>query len=73
VSTVDGETLLASLLVGSVGYVAFAYGKRQRRVPQLLAGLTLMIFPYFVDSVTIMLVVAALLLLAMWLALKLGW
>jgi hypothetical protein len=70
---VDVEYLFASLFVGSVGYVAFAYGRRQRRLPQLLTGLTLMIFPYFVDGVLLMLLVAAALVALMWLAVKLGW
>ncbi len=69
----DVGFLFASLLVSLLGYVAFAYGKRQGRFPQLVTGLTLMVFPYFVDSVLVMLLVAAALGLAMWLALKLGW
>lgn len=65
--------LIASLLVGSVGYVAFAYGKRQRRIPQLALGVALFVFPYFVDDVWLMLLVAALLCAATWYAVKLGW
>lgn len=72
-SEVDAGYLFASLFVSSVGYVAFVYGKRQRRVPQLVTGLTLLIFPYFVDSVALMLAVAAALVGLMWLAVKLGW
>jgi hypothetical protein len=70
---VDPASLFASFAVSSIGYVAFAYGKRQRRPPQLIAGLTLMLFPYFVDSVLAMLAIAAVLVLGMWLATKLGW
>ena len=69
----DGNALLASLLVGSVGFVAFAYGRRQRRFPQMLVGLVLMVFPSFVDSVAVMLGIAAALLAALSLALRLGW
>jgi hypothetical protein len=47
----DGNSLLASLLVSSIGFVSFAYGKKQKRLPQLLVGLALMGFPYFVSSV----------------------
>jgi hypothetical protein len=65
--------LIASLLVGSVGYVAFAYGKRQRRIPQLLLGAALFVFPYFVDELWLMLLIAALLCAAAWFAVKLGW
>ena len=38
--TVDGNALLLSLLVGCVGLACFVYGKRQGRLPQMLAGLT---------------------------------
>jgi hypothetical protein len=67
------STLLASLVVSSIGYVAFAYGKRQRRLPPAIVGLVLMIFPYFVDSVAGMLSIAAALLFALWFVIKLGW
>lgn len=56
---VDGNSLLASLLVSSIGFVAFAYGKKQSRLPQMLVGLALMGFPYFVTSVGVMLGIAA--------------
>jgi len=65
--------LFISLLVSSVGYVAFVYGKRQSRAPQLLAGLTLMIFPYVVDGALRMVLIAAAIVLAMWIAVRLGW
>jgi hypothetical protein len=65
--------LIASLFVGSVGYVAFVYGKRQRRIPHLVLGVMLFVFPYFVDNVGLMLLITALLCLAAWYAVKLGW
>jgi hypothetical protein len=68
----DGNVLLASLLIGGVGFVAFAYGKRQRRLPQMLVGLGLMGFPYFVSSLPWMFGIAAALLAAMWGAIRLG-
>jgi len=52
---VDANSLLASLLVGSIGFVAFAYGKKQSRLPQMAIGLVMMGFPYFVTSVPLML------------------
>ena len=64
--------MLASVLVGSIGLGLFVYGKRQRRVPHLLTGLVLMIYPYFVPSVALMLVIAAGLLGLLYLAKYLG-
>jgi len=68
----DGNSLLASLLISSIGFVAFAYGKKQKRLPQLLVGLSLMGFPYFVGSVPWMFGIAAALLGVMGLMLRLG-
>jgi hypothetical protein len=68
----DANSLLASLLVGSIGFVAFAYGKKQSRLPQMIVGVALMGFPYFVTSVPLMLGIAAGLLGLLALALQLG-
>jgi len=68
----DGNALLASLLIGSIGFVSFAYGKRQRRLPQMLVGVALMAFPYFVASVPLMFGIAVALLGALWLLIKVG-
>ncbi|MBK6695224.1 MAG: amino acid transport protein [Myxococcales bacterium] len=46
----DGAALLVSMLVGLVGFAIFVYGKRQSRLPHLLAGVVMMLYPYFVDS-----------------------
>jgi hypothetical protein len=55
---VTGNSLLASLLVGSIGMGLFVYGKRQRRAPHLAIGIVLMVFPYLVPSVGLMFVIA---------------
>ncbi|APR85587.1 Hypothetical protein A7982_10936 [Minicystis rosea] len=70
--SLDGNALLASLLIGSIGFVSFAYGKKQRRLPQMLVGLALMGYPYFVDSVPWMLGIAAALLVSLWAMVKVG-
>lgn len=69
----DTGVLLASLLVSSVGFVLFVYGRRMSRVPQLACGLLLMAFPYLVDSVVAILLIATALLALLWGATKLGW
>jgi hypothetical protein len=68
----DGNALLASLLIGSIGFVSFAYGKKQRRLPQMLVGFLLMAYPYFVSSVPWMFGIAAALLAALGVMLRLG-
>ena len=70
---IDPASLVSDLFVSSMGYVAFVYGKRQRRLPQLVVGLALLVFPYFVDQVWLTWLVAGVLVLALWFAVKLGW
>ena len=68
----QGTALLLSLFIGSAGFVCFAYGKKQRRLPQMLIGLAAMIYPYFVSSLALMLGVAAALAGGLVLMLKAG-
>ena len=39
--------LAAQLVVSTVGFGFFLYGKKQLRYPQLVVGLVMAIFPYF--------------------------
>lgn len=68
----DANSLLASLLIGSIGFVSFVYGKKQQRLPQMLVGVALMGYPYFVSSVPWMLGIAVALMGALWLMLRSG-
>ena len=69
----DVNSLLASLVIGSIGFVLFAYGKKQGRFPQLLSGIVLMGYPYFVTNVGAMLGIAVAVLTATWFAVRFGW
>ena len=44
--------MLAGLLVSTVGFGLFLYGKKQTRFPQLIAGIAMMVYPAFVTSPT---------------------
>ena len=46
----DSSSLLWGLLFSSIGLGYFVYGKKQGRGSALIAGIALMIFPYFVTS-----------------------
>jgi hypothetical protein len=65
--------LIASFLIGTVGLALVIYGKRMSRFPHLLAGLALMIYPYFVPRLPFMIGIAAGILGLTWLATRLGW
>jgi len=69
----DGNSLLASFAVSSVGLGFFMYGRKQGRAPQILFGVISMVYPYFISSPGWIFGVFAALLGAMWFALRLGW
>jgi hypothetical protein len=69
----DATSLLVSLLISSIGFVLLSYGRKMSRPPQLIAGLLLLMYPYFVPSVTVMLAIAAVVLAALWLAVQRGY
>ncbi len=69
----DANAILASIMIGTVGLGVFIYGKRQSRLPQMIAGVVLMAYPYFVSNVLLMAGIAMGLLAALWLVVRLGW
>jgi hypothetical protein len=70
---IDPTWLLLSLIPGGAGFVLFVYGKKESRWPHLVAGLLLMIYPYFATSVTALLAVGALICGGLWYAVRAGW
>jgi hypothetical protein len=64
--------IMAGFLVSTVGFGLFLYGKKQARIPQLLAGIALMIFPGFVASPAAILAIGAALVGGMWMAVRAG-
>ncbi len=68
----DPNYLLASLVVSGAGFVALMYGKKQTRVPHMVAGLVLVIFPYFLSNPLVVLGVGAAFLALLWLAVRFG-
>ena len=71
--TLDPTWLFLSLLPSGVGFVLFVYGKKRERWPQLVAGLLLMVYPYFATSVTTLVGIGLLLGGSLWYVLRLGW
>ena len=65
--------IFASLIISSIGFILLHYGRKMARLPQLVVGLGMMIYPYFVPGVLANVLVAAGLLAGLWLAVKLGW
>jgi hypothetical protein len=69
----DPTLIFLSLLTSGVGFVLFVYGKKQERLPQLLGGIALMVYPYFVSTLTATLAVAGAIVAIVWLAVRQGW
>jgi len=69
----DESSLFVSLIVSGVGFVLLAYGKKQQRLPQMFAGLALMVYPYFVDNWIWMAGVGVAICGALWWAVRLGY
>jgi predicted cobalt transporter CbtA len=68
----DVNSLIASFVVSSVGFVLFIYGKRMSRAPHLVVGLVLLIYPYFIGAVLPMFGIALVLVTLLWFAVKRG-
>lgn len=62
----DTGSLVASMMIGSVGFGLFVFGKKQQRLAHLLAGILLMVYPYFVPGVLPMIGIAVALVGALW-------
>ena len=65
--------LFLSLFIGSVGTVFLIYGKKQSRVPQIVAGILLIAYPYFVSNLWVMGGIAVAIVAAVWGAVKMGY
>jgi hypothetical protein len=55
----SSANLIGGFVFGSIGFVAFIYGKRMNLWKIMLCGLALMIFPYFIADTVILYVIGA--------------
>ena len=69
----DPGTLFLSLITSGIGFVLFVYGRKQERLPQLVGGLVLMVYPYFVAGLLMNVLIGAAIVAAVWLAVRQGW
>jgi hypothetical protein len=69
----DSANLVVGMLVGTVGLALLIYGKKQVRVPHMLIGLLMMVFPYFMPNALLTGVIAAVLTIALVGATRMGW
>jgi hypothetical protein len=69
----DGNAILASLLIGLVGTACFIYGRRQGRFPPMAVGAVMVVYPYFVPNLVAMVAIAVALLGVLWGVVRLGY
>ena len=61
-----------AMLVSSIGFVMFMYGKKQHRPAQLGGGLLLLLFPFFLRDTLWLSITGAAICALVWGALKAG-
>lgn len=71
--SLDPLWLFLSLVPGGIGFVLFTYGRKRDRWPQLVAGLVLMVYPYFAGTVPLLVGIGVALIGLLWLSLRLGY
>jgi len=71
--TLDPTWLFVSLIPGGIGFVLFVYGKKQQRWTHMVAGVLLMVYPYFTPGLAWLVAVGAGIGLALWCAVRQGW
>ena len=71
--SLDPTLLFLSLFPSGIGLILFIYGKKQQRWPQLVAGLLLMVYPYFATSVLSLITIGTVIGAALTVAIRMGW
>ena len=55
----SAANLIGGFVLGSIGFVAFIYGKRMNLWKPMLLGIALMVYPYFVSNDAVMIAIGA--------------
>jgi hypothetical protein len=69
----DPTSLFLAMVISSVGFGLFVYGRKQARAPHLAVGIALMVCPLLTSLPRSLVGIAVVLLLALWWAIRLGW
>jgi hypothetical protein len=71
--TLDPTWLFVSLFPSGIGFVLLVYGKKQQRWPHIVAGLLLLVYPYFTPSLASLIGTGAVIGFVLWYVVRLGW
>ena len=69
----DVAEILVTFVAGTVGFGLFVYGKKAQRVPHLVAGVLLMVYPYFTTTTTQAVGIGTAIALGLWAVIWSGW
>jgi hypothetical protein len=67
------SSILVGVFISMIGLVLLGYGRREVRVPHMVVGLLLMVYPYFVGNLIIQIVIAVALVAGLALVSRLGY
>ena len=59
--SISASIMVWSVLFGGIGMGYFIYGKQQKAIVPLCVGISLFVFPYFMTSVMMLLIVGVIL------------
>jgi hypothetical protein len=62
----DTSSLFLGIVTGAIGTGYLVYGKKQKRMVPAVAGILLMVYPYFFENIWWQLIVGAALIAAPW-------
>jgi len=71
--TLEPGPLFLSIVFGLIGSALLLYGKKQQRIPQMIAGLLFIVFPYFTGTMTSMSLVGLAVAAGLCWVLRAGW
>jgi len=66
------SSIVAGFLVSTVGFSLFLYGKKQTRLPQLIAGVLMMLLPFVLQDALWMSLVGAASIAGVWATVRAG-
>jgi hypothetical protein len=69
----DPTWLFLSLIPGGIGFVLMVYGKKRERWLLILLGALFTVYPYFTETITMMVVVGFALGVGLWMAIRAGY
>ena len=62
----NATTLFLGVIFSSIGLAYFIYGKRQKMTVPFITGIILMIYPYFIENITLLSLIGIILILVPW-------